>query len=217
MKEAKWEACDDLQQMLRVGLLQRRRLGRKMRLFAVACCRRFQHLVADETCRRALELAERYAEGACTEREASNLWRQAWERPDCSLDNAITGTAARATASTIIPKSAYGAASNVAHELGVVTPAADDQAAYRALLRDIIGFLPFRGVVIDPSCLVWQDHLVVRIAQGIYDDRAFDRLPILADALEDAGCANADILAHCRGAGPQVRGCWVVDLILGKT
>ena len=50
----------------------------------------------------------------------------------------------------------------------------------------------------------------------MHDDRAFDRLPILADALEDAGCDNADVLAHCRGEGPHVRGCWVVDLILGK-
>ncbi len=55
-----------------------------------------------------------------------------------------------------------------------------------------------------------------RIAGTIYTDRAFDRLPILADALEDAGCDNAEILAHCRGGGEHVRGCWVVDLILGK-
>jgi hypothetical protein len=54
------------------------------------------------------------------------------------------------------------------------------------------------------------------MAQAIYDERAFDRLPILADALEDAGCTNADILGHCRGAGPHAKGCWVVDLLLGK-
>jgi hypothetical protein len=54
------------------------------------------------------------------------------------------------------------------------------------------------------------------LAQGIYDERAFERLPILADALEDAGCTDAAILVHCRGPGPHVRGCWVVDLILGK-
>jgi hypothetical protein len=58
---------------------------------------------------------------------------------------------------------------------------------------------------------------VVKLAQAIYDDRAFDRLPILADALEDAGCHDAGILAHCRGPGPHVKGCWVVDLLLGKT
>ena len=58
--------------------------------------------------------------------------------------------------------------------------------------------------------------LGVKLAQGIYEERAFDRLPILADALEDAGCDNADILSHCRGPGPHARGCWVVDLLLGK-
>jgi hypothetical protein len=54
------------------------------------------------------------------------------------------------------------------------------------------------------------------LAQSIYTDRAFDRMPILADALEDAGCDNADILNHCRQPGEHVRGCWAVDLILGK-
>ena len=57
---------------------------------------------------------------------------------------------------------------------------------------------------------------MVQIAQAIYDDRAFDRMPILADALEDAGCTDRAILDHCRSEGPHVRGCWVVDLLLGK-
>jgi hypothetical protein len=56
----------------------------------------------------------------------------------------------------------------------------------------------------------------VSLATGIYDERAFDRLPILADALEEAGCDNADVLAHCRGDGPHARGCWVVDGVLGR-
>ena len=58
---------------------------------------------------------------------------------------------------------------------------------------------------------------MVKVAQGIYYDRAFDRLPILADALEDAGCHDAAILEHCRQPGPHVRGCWVVDLLTGRT
>lgn len=63
----------------------------------------------------------------------------------------------------------------------------------------------------------WRSETVLALAAGIYAEGAFDRLPILADALEEAGCDNTDILAHCRGPGPHVRGCWVVDLILGKS
>lgn len=68
----------------------------------------------------------------------------------------------------------------------------------------------------DLSWLASNNGTVVKLAQAIYDERAFDRLPILADALEDAGCTNQDILAHCRGGGEHSRGCWVVDLLLGK-
>ena len=68
-----------------------------------------------------------------------------------------------------------------------------------------------------PSWLSWNDGTIPKLAQAIYDDRAFDRLPILADALEEAGCDNADILNHCRQPGEHVRGCWVVDLLLNKS
>jgi hypothetical protein len=81
------------------------------------------------------------------------------------------------------------------------------------LLRDIVGN-PFRPFSADPA---WLTSTVVTLATGIYEQRAFDRMPILADALQDAGCEDADILDHCRGAGPHVRGCWVVDLLLGKS
>jgi hypothetical protein len=90
-----------------------------------------------------------------------------------------------------------------------------EQAAQAALLRCIVG-QPFWHVSVTPSCLTWSDGTVPRIARAIYDERAFDRMPILADALADAGCDNADLLAHCRGPGSHVRGCWVVDLLLGK-
>jgi hypothetical protein len=80
--------------------------------------------------------------------------------------------------------------------------------------RDI--FNPFRPVTIDPTWLAWNDGTVVKLAQAIYDERAFDRLPILADALEEAGCDPAELLAHLRGPGPHVRGCWAVDFLLGR-
>jgi hypothetical protein len=75
----------------------------------------------------------------------------------------------------------------------------------------------FRRVPIDRAWLGWNDGAVSRITQSIYEDHAFNHLPILADALEDAGCTNADILNHCRQPGEHARGCWVIDAILGKS
>jgi hypothetical protein len=83
-------------------------------------------------------------------------------------------------------------------------------------LRDIFGPCPNRPVAIDPGWLTWNDATVVKLAQAIYSDRAFEQMPILADALEEAGCTNEDMLKHCRSDGEHVRGCWVVDRILGK-
>jgi hypothetical protein len=79
--------------------------------------------------------------------------------------------------------------------------------------QDIVGN-PYRPVVFDAS---WRTSDTIGLARGIYDERAFDRLPILADALMDAGCEDEQIVAHCRSEGMHVRGCWVVDLVLGKS
>jgi hypothetical protein len=84
------------------------------------------------------------------------------------------------------------------------------------LLRDLFGN-PFHPVGIDPAWFHGADHIVPRLAQTIEEEQAFDRLPILADALEDAGCAEEAILDHCRGPGPHYCGCWVVDLLLGMS
>lgn len=81
------------------------------------------------------------------------------------------------------------------------------------ILHDLFGPLPFRSVTLDRS---WRTPSVINLALAIYEHRAFDCLPLLAGALEEAGCRNAEILAHCRWSWPHVKGCWVVDLILGK-
>jgi hypothetical protein len=89
-------------------------------------------------------------------------------------------------------------------------------ATQAALLRDVLGN-PFRRPPPLPAAIqAWNYGTVVKLAKAVYDGRAFDRMPILADALEEAGCDNADIRAHCRGPGPHVRGCWVVDLLLAR-
>jgi hypothetical protein len=83
-----------------------------------------------------------------------------------------------------------------------------------AVVRDIVGN-PFRPVVFDPR---WRSETAVALASGIYAERAFDRMPILADALEEAGCDHADVLHHCRDPHqPHARGCGVADLVLGKS
>ena len=80
------------------------------------------------------------------------------------------------------------------------------------LIRDVIEN-PFRSVVFNPA---WQTPSVLGLACTVYENRAFDSLPILADALSDAGCDQEEVLAHCRSEGPHVRGCWVLDRLLGK-
>jgi hypothetical protein len=84
------------------------------------------------------------------------------------------------------------------------------------LLRDIFSN-PYRPAPSLPaSVLAWNEGTVVRIAEGIYEERAFDRLPILYDALLDAGCDDEALLSHCRAPGPHVRGCWAIDLLLRR-
>src|SRR5262249_37771659 len=87
-----------------------------------------------------------------------------------------------------------------------------EAVAQCALMHDIFGN-PFRPTAVDPD---WLTSTVALLARGIYEERAFDRMPILADALQDAGCDSDDLLTHLRGSGPHVRGCWALDLVLGK-
>jgi hypothetical protein len=96
-----------------------------------------------------------------------------------------------------------------AREIGVQA----EVNVHHTFFNDIFGN-PFRPVAFDPA---WRTSTAVGVATGIYEDRAFDRMLILADALQDAGCEDDAILSHCRGDGPRVRGCWVVDLVLQKT
>ena len=88
-----------------------------------------------------------------------------------------------------------------------------EQAVQCRCLRCIFGPLPFRPIRLDPA---WLTPAVSYFAQCIYDERDFDCSPVLADALEEAGCTDADILSHCRQPGEHVRGCWLLDLLLGK-
>jgi hypothetical protein len=91
------------------------------------------------------------------------------------------------------------------------------RVAHCAVLRDIIGD-PFRPINLDPTWLSWHNRLIVSMAQQMYDSRDFSDMPVLADALEEAGCTTLDVLSHCRRqGGVHVRGCWVIDAVLGKS
>ena len=97
----------------------------------------------------------------------------------------------------------------VRQQPAALKPSAPEQAN---LVREVIGN-PFRPVTLEPR---WLSSTVLDLARTIYDERVYERMPILADALLDAGCDSEEIINHCQGAAPHVRGCWVVDLLLGK-
>jgi hypothetical protein len=93
----------------------------------------------------------------------------------------------------------------------------EERVTQKKIAEDIFGSLPFRPVCIDPLLLTWHDGLLTSMAQRMYVSRDFSDMPVLADALEEAGCTNPDVLAHCRMSGDHVRGCWVADLVLEKS
>jgi hypothetical protein len=203
MTEAEWLACTDPAPMQ--AFLDCRVSERKVRLYRCACCRHIWSNYYDERSRRAVVIAEMYADQLTTPQELARAHRAAnrvGERGGHVCD---------------IPYTAVMAAAKRVGMLWVAETAANHTdgwlAPYSALIRDVFGN-PFRPVAVEPG---WLTADVVALAKSIYADRAFDRMPILADALQDAGCENADVLDHCRGPGPHVRGCWVVDLVLGKS
>jgi hypothetical protein len=212
MTEAEWLASDDPQPMLEPFL--RPRIGRKVYLFLVAYLRRLWHLLLDPRSRRVVEAAERYADGAIQEGEYTRISFEAYDVPRGD-DPTEPAALARSLATTFAWLSRPSESHWWVGDLRRLPPCGAPD-----LLRDIFGN-PFRPPALDPAWLSWHDGTVPKLAQAIYKGHALpsghlNDLPILADALEDAGCSDAHILAHCRGEGPHVRGCWVVDLLLGK-
>jgi hypothetical protein len=221
--EAEWLACtrDDTVDMQ--ACLRGKGSPRKLRLFACACCRHIDHLLGDLRSKPAVEVAERYADGLASDAELQAAWLVAASAADDAQEalreGAIEQPYLAAMAGHWPADSGHSRSGGVilaSHAAFFAQQAADPVVERRwqaKVLCDIFGepHLPL------PIPTGWLTSTVRGLATAIYAERAFDRLPILADALEDAGCDNADVLAHCRGDGPHVRGCWVVDLILGKT
>ncbi len=202
MTEAEWLACDEPQTML--NFLRGQVSERKLRLFAVFCKReyiRFNSQYADTISSKYVEMTERYADGEATHEE--------WE----GVRQFVHGTFHHADAHYHACQGIDTAVCCCDRQGGLKeAQMAAEYVILANVTRDIFGN-PFRPVAFDPA---WRTSTAVAIAQGVYESRDFGAMPILADALQDAGCDSGDILTHCRGPGPHVRGCWVVDLVLGK-
>jgi hypothetical protein len=235
MTEAEWLASTKLNPML--DYLQGKASDRKWMLFSCACVRRIWRLVTDARCRSYVEVAERFADGLASGEElnraaevievADDLEDEAGNHTFQAVESVgYTGALAAQTAAAKASDSASFAAANASGEWSAEAWNAAEAAEHRTqmvLLRDLFGN-PFRPPpAIDPAVLAWNGGTVRRLAQCIYEERqmpegALDnaRLGVLADALRDAGCDSEEILAHCRSEGPHVRGCWVVDCVLGR-
>jgi hypothetical protein len=232
--EADWLACTDPQKMLE--FLQGKAIERKLRYFLVACARRVLPRSPDEDEIEALAVAERFADGTVSRyrlaRARSALKAEEPARalrwPPLYTSHISSVPAWHATRDQIVRAAREGARTcvwkSVWTSFGNATAALDFQlAAQVCLLRDIFGNT-FRPVSLNPAILTWNDATGVRLAQAAYEERLMPegtldngRLAVLADALEEAGCMDPDILGHCRAGGEHVRGCWVVDLVLGKS
>jgi hypothetical protein len=190
--------------------------GRKVMLYAVAMFLRVPGLLT-EVMSEWVELAERVAAGQATDRDFEDF-------PSINLlaENEVEHLAERGTPGSRAQYAAIGDMVTCTWMIGKrdfapVNPVPPEELepvrrANADLVRDIFGN-PFRPVAFSPE---WRSDTALSLARQMYDSRDFGAMPVLADALQDAGCADADILDHCRGDGPHVRGCWVVDLVLGK-
>jgi hypothetical protein len=242
MTEAEWLAGADITEMvsyLKEELRAHRfkKGQRRLRLFTCACCRLVWGLMTDERARQAVLLGERYADGQVSKEEmtaAHKAQAKAFSpllniSHQCSPSFCAADCAHIATVSLLYPSGDGGAhfgtqyarfASEFSSRSSLYSPPeagpSTESARLQAdLLRDVFGN-PFRPPALDPAWLRRDQGTVVKVARAIYEGPAFERLPVLADALEDAGCGEEQFLGHLRSAGPHVRGCWAVDLLLGK-
>jgi hypothetical protein len=226
MNEEQWLSDADPTLMLDYLRESGRASDRKLRLFAVACCRRLLHLRWPDAVQEALEVAERFADGQAT---ADDLRRAAADA--AHYDGAFplglrAGAVVRACGSD-----AGDAASATGQVVSALYSAAGrsdsvrraEAAEHADLLRCLLGN-PFRvSAPIGPAVLAWNDGCVVRLGQATYEERSWTdgtldnvRLAVLADALEESGLSDPQLPGHLRGPGPHVRGCHAVDAILGR-
>jgi hypothetical protein len=202
MTETEWLACTDPAPML--WFLRDKASDRKLRLAACAYCRSVWRFMGKAS-RKAVLLGEQMADEPVDESYREAVVRAAIEAV-CRFEEAGGDFFMAADMAYRLPCNDgwYAAEWTIGNRSHL--------ASGVPIVRDIFGN-PFRPVIIEPG---WLTTNVINLTCTIYDDRAFNYLPILADALEEAGCTDADILKHCRQPGEHVRGCWVTDVMSGK-
>jgi hypothetical protein len=197
---------------------------RKLRLFVVGCMRRIWPLLTNDAGRRLAETAEAFADGRATLRQLrradGDLNRHLDEQHPDWFEGVPSSIGLRLLVQCFNLAWDDSDTSNretSARQVAQACSEAGDTPAVQAdLLRCIIGN-PFKPFSIAPAVLASQGSTVVRMATAIYHDRHWDDMPLLGDALEDAGCSDSDVLAHCRGKREHARGCHVLDAILGRS
>lgn len=220
MNEAAWEYGTDPVEML--DHTGGRGWDRKSRLLGCAFCRRTWDLLTHRESRLAVETAERYVDGIAGRSELESAWESAWstfETIDTDIGSRTLAIMASWVASQTCHSHAFVVPQAVTEATRIACLRRDSRArverdALPELIRDIFPN-PFRPSIINPSIARARDGLVLRTAQGIYSERRFDDMPLLAKLLEEAGCNDAHVLDHCRGRSRHARGCWVLDKLLG--
>ncbi len=200
MTEEEWLACENLLAMW--DYIENKTSNRKVRLFGCAVFQFKANIstrltTPDDDCYDIVTAAEQYADGILTDQEMA-IRAEAIEHHEEAFD----------------PATAYDITQPNTTYLRLTTRSlvCDRNGLAPALFHDLFGN-PFRPVTFSPS---WRTSTLLALAAQMYESRDFGAMPILGDALQDAGCDSADVLDHCRKPGLHVRGCWVVDLVLGK-
>ena len=219
------------------------RRDRKRRLIANGVCRRFAHLLTDPRLVRMVDLSDEVADGQIKGKRWDE-WEQARSDADAAENaakQALVQAAALAVAGLGTDNHKVGRAIETAtdvfgyqaavssrlmrptsrvqtgqnlweHPVFVAGRDEDGGRVICEVIREVVRNPP-RATKLDKK---WRTDTAVSLARSMYESRDFSAMPILADALEDAGCDSAELLAHLRGDGPHARGCWALDLVIGK-
>lgn len=232
MTETAWNTCDDPEKML--DFVCPKTSNRKLWLLTAANCRDGFCYLPVEICKKIREIGERLADGLASVDELQRAWNTFWkwqlrlvmeqefERAACLralrqvLDDGKVSPLGDENLATFDERlrNALDGTEHRAHRAVQWIRSKVEMSVWS--IRELFGPTLFSPNLLDPSFLRWHDGFVRKLAEGIYQDRGFGQLPILADALEDAGCTNTGFLSHLRSPAPHALGCWALDRILEK-